>query len=176
MTVFRCGIFDESHETSSCKNLGFVKFSRINTKNHPFCVNHEIQALSSRRFFSYKRTGVKVNLSVGTDNLFNIDQSSILHSQFCCQKCRDIRVFSGKYSKLGILPLYSKHLTNSTSDCFFCINTSKRLSWWCCAIQKSLSPNQLVSFNNLGKSISQRSDSFRTTFLSLFSYKYITKR
>ena len=73
MTVFRRGIFDESHETSSCKNLGFVKFSRINTKNHPFCVNHEIQALSSRRFFSYKRTGVKVNLSVETENLFNVD-------------------------------------------------------------------------------------------------------
>ena len=40
-----------------------------------------------------------MNLSVKTDNLFKIDEQNILHSQFDCQKYRNIFVFLRKNLK-----------------------------------------------------------------------------
>ena len=50
----------------------WVKVSRINTKNHPFCVIRQIQAGLILGF--HKITEVRMYLSAKTDNLFKIDE------------------------------------------------------------------------------------------------------
>ena len=70
-----------------------VIFSRIDLKNHPFCVICRGQARAV--VCVHKITGVSLYLSSKTDNLFKIDEKKILHCKLFV-KIVDMRVFSGR--------------------------------------------------------------------------------